>query len=155
MAIVSCPNCGKAVSDLAAACPHCGSQLHGAQPQPQPQPQPYQQPVKPQAPTTAKPDSNLGLAIAGTILCWPFGIAAIHKAAKVDVLWAEGRYSEATSMSASARKSGMLALILGIVLYVVVFIGYIAMWDEIFGYNDYYDEYYYDDYYYDDYDYYY
>ncbi len=58
-------------------------------------------------------------------------------------------------MSASARKSGMLALILGIVLYVVVFIGYIAMWDELFGYNDYYDEYYYDDYYYDDYDYYY
>ncbi len=29
------------------------------------------------------------------------------------------------------------------------------MWDELFGYNDYYDEYYYDDYYYDDYDYYY
>lgn len=97
----------------------------------------------------------MGLAIAGTIFCWPFGIPAIVKAAKVDRLWNEGRYNEAVSMSSSARKNGMLALILGIILNVVVFIGYIAMWDSLFGYNDYYDEYYYDDYYDDDYDYYY
>lgn len=106
--------------------------------------------MKPQAPTTTKPDSHLGLAIAGTIFCWPFGIAAILKAAKVDALWAEGRYSEATSMSASARKHGILALILGIILNIVVIISYVTMWDSIYGYNNYYDDYYYDEYYYDD-----
>ncbi len=60
MALISCPNCGKSVSDKALACPHCGTPIAQAQNAP------VQQPVynTPSAPKK----SHTGIIIASVII---------------------------------------------------------------------------------------
>ncbi len=72
-----------------------------------------------------KPSSNLVWGILTTLLCClPFGIVSIVQAAKVDGLYMAGRYDEAQSASASARKWAIIAAVSGLVLaavYVLLF----------------------------------
>ena len=72
-----------------------------------------------------RPNSHLGLAIAGTIFCWPFGIPAIVNAAKVNYLWNDGRYEESIQKARKAKSWGTTSLVLGIigtVLYSILMI---------------------------------
>ena len=62
-----------------------------------------------------KPQNYLGKAIAGVILCWPFGLPGIINAAKVNSLWDQGRLEEAVAASESAAKWSRVAIILGII----------------------------------------
>ncbi|OBK20324.1 hypothetical protein A5634_12960 [Mycobacterium asiaticum] len=75
-----------------------------------------------------EPDNYLVWAILVTVLCClPFGIISIVNSTKVSGLWAQGRYGEAQSAAASAKKwaiigaiSGVVAYIVGIIIYVVI-----------------------------------
>ena len=53
--------------------------------------------------------------------CWPFGIAAIVNAAKVNTLIAQGDYEGARRASNSAKTFCLVSLILGIVVGVLWF----------------------------------
>jgi hypothetical protein len=69
------------------------------------------------------PPNNLVLAILGLLCCWPLGIPAVVFAAQVNGKWASGDHAGAVDASAKAKKFGMIALILGIVvtvLYVIL-----------------------------------
>jgi len=90
----------------------------------QPNYQQFQQPNQLQA-----PENHLAKAIVGTVLCWPFGIAGIVNAAKVNNLWNSGRYEEAVAASQSAAKWARISLTLGIismVIYVIYFVVLVA-----------------------------
>ncbi|MBP5365612.1 MAG: CD225/dispanin family protein [Bacteroidales bacterium] len=141
-----CIKCGAYLDDSATFCPKCGTNVTptatpppvppvpptdqenpnqaGAAPQ-QPYQQQYQQPVYPQprAPQVYPPSSNLIWGILTTIFCClPLGIVSIVYAAKVDGLWAAGRFDEAR---ASAKKAGTwamwaaIAAVVGLILYFV------------------------------------
>lgn len=76
-------------------------------------------------PSMQRPNSHLGLAIAGTIFCWPFGIPAIVNAAKVNYLWNDGRYEESIQKARKAKSWETTSLVLGIigtVLYSILMI---------------------------------
>jgi len=62
-----------------------------------------------------KPNNWLWQSILVTICCCaPFGIAGIVYAAKVDVLYFNGRYKEAEAAARSARKWTLVAFIIGL-----------------------------------------
>ena len=82
----------------------------------------YQQPNYQQPNQLQAPENHLAKAIVGTILCWPFGIAGIINAAKVNNLWNSGRYEEAVAASQNAAKWARISLTLGIILWVIYFI---------------------------------
>ena len=69
-----------------------------------------------------KPKNYLGLAIVCILFCWPLGIPAIIKASKVNSLWDSGRFEEARTASASARKFATIGLIVGIIINVIYII---------------------------------
>jgi hypothetical protein len=72
------------------------------------------------APLVNKPRSNLGMAIAVTLLCClPFGIVAIVYAAQVDSKWNLGDWHGAERASRSAKNWAMAGVVCGIVLTVV------------------------------------
>lgn len=75
----------------------------------------------------ARPDSYLVWSILVTLFCClPFGIAAIVSSAKVDSLYASGRYAEAAAASASAKRwsiwgaAASVAVVVVYILFVVV-----------------------------------
>lgn len=81
-------------------------------------------PVTPVEPRREKPDSWLVWAILSTVLCClPLGVVSIIYAAKVDNLWAAGRYDEAERASRNARLFFFLSLIFGIVGSFIAFLG--------------------------------
>lgn len=66
-------------------------------------------------------------AILVTICCcWPFGIAAIVNAAKVNTLIAQGNYQEAQRASDQAKKFCWVSAVLGIIVNGLVAIAQIA-----------------------------
>ena len=70
-------------------------------------------------------NNNLGWGIAGLILFWPVGLFALIKAIKVNSLSAQGDIAGAQAASASAKKLGTIAVIIGavlIVLYCALFV---------------------------------
>lgn len=68
------------------------------------------------APLVNKPKSNLGMAIAVTLLCClPFGIVAIVYAAQVDSKWSLGDWHGADRAARSAKNWAMAGIICGIV----------------------------------------
>ena len=70
-----------------------------------------------------KPNNWLWQSIVATLFCCiPFGIVGIVYAAKVDVLYFNGRYQEAEVAARSARTWTLVAFIIG----VVTFIGWIS-----------------------------
>ncbi len=63
-----------------------------------------------------KPNNWLWQSIVVTLCCCvPFGIAGIVYAAKVDVLYFNGRYTEAEAAARSARRWTLAAFIIGII----------------------------------------
>ena len=63
--------------------------------------------------THPKPNNYLVIAIIGTLLCCIPGIVSIVYAAKVNGLYAEGKYTEADAASKNAKTWGIVALVLG------------------------------------------
>ena len=73
-----------------------------------------------------KPNNYLVIAIIGTLLCCIPGIVSIVYAAKVNGLYAEGKYAEADKASKNAKTWAIVALVLGgisIILNVVFGVG--------------------------------
>lgn len=69
-----------------------------------------------------KPNNYLVLAILCTLICcWPFGIASIVNAAKVDVLWNFGAYSEAQKASDKAKKFAIISAVVAGFVYIIYF----------------------------------
>jgi hypothetical protein len=66
-----------------------------------------------------KPKNNLPLAIVGTVLFWPVALWGLLKAVKVNRLWNEGKHEEAIEASNSARKLGIVGIIVGGVLIIL------------------------------------
>lgn len=64
--------------------------------------------------------NNLGWGIAGLLLFWPVGLFGLLKAVKVNGLAAAGDTAGAADAAASAKKLGKLAVIIGVVLYVLI-----------------------------------
>lgn len=129
-----CPKCGAQVADGATFCLNCGYKLSETQPvstPPQSQPQPQPQPQSPSQATTPNhkpcPDNYLVYAILTTLFCClPFGIAGIVKAAQVSTKYQAGDYEGAVQASADAKKWSQIALICGIVWFVIYFL--ISLW---------------------------
>ena len=64
-----------------------------------------------------KPNNWLWQSIVVTLFCCvPLGIVGIVHAAKVDVLYYNGKYSEAEAVARSARNWTILAFLIGLVL---------------------------------------
>ena len=69
-----------------------------------------------------RPQNYLVLAILTTIFCcMPTGIVSIIYAAKVNGLYAEGRYEEASAASGTAKTWGIVGLAIGLLSYIIVF----------------------------------
>ena len=88
--------------------------------------EPKQQPAVPQTPVQpqqqhrfieTRPASNLAFAIIGLFMFFALGIPALIKAIRVNGLWAQGQHEEAIAQSNSARKLGLIAIIIGAVLF--------------------------------------
>ena len=62
MAIISCPQCGKSVSDAAQQCPHCGYHLTNMQQQQQPK---------------ANDQSSMAIFQVLSVLCYIFAVADV------------------------------------------------------------------------------
>ena len=83
------------------------------------QPPPPPLPFEPQK----KPDNHLLKAILSTVLCIPLiGLVAIVYAAQVDSCYSQGFYDEAMEKSRRANAWGNAAIIVGLVIYFVVFV---------------------------------
>jgi hypothetical protein len=66
-----------------------------------------------------KPNNWLWQSIVVTLFCCvPLGIVGIVHAAKVDVLYYNGKYSEAEAVARSARNWTILAFLIGLVLII-------------------------------------
>ncbi|GAA4876921.1 CD225/dispanin family protein [Saccharopolyspora cebuensis] len=63
------------------------------------------------------PNNNLGWAIGGLLVCWPFGIPSLIKATQVTTLWAQGRFGEAQAAASEAKKWGKIGIIVGACLW--------------------------------------
>ena len=63
--------------------------------------------------------NNLIIAILAIFCCWPLAIVAIVKAASVNGLVAQEKYTEAEKASADAKKFAMISIVIGIVGYVI------------------------------------
>lgn len=75
-----------------------------------------------------KPSSNIVWALIGTILgCWPIGLVAIIKAAKVDQLWHKGYEEEAWEKSFEVKKWSIAAVVTSLVVFVLTIILYFGL----------------------------
>ena len=66
-----------------------------------------------------KPKNNLALTIVGTVLFWPISLWGLLKAVKVNSLWESGNHQEAIEASNSARKLGIVGIIVGGILIIL------------------------------------
>ncbi|HET8684003.1 MAG TPA: CD225/dispanin family protein [Micromonosporaceae bacterium] len=64
-------------------------------------------------------DNNMTMSIVAIFFFWPLAIPAIINAAKVTPLLQQGNYAGAQQAAAESRRWSKLALIIGIVLWVV------------------------------------
>lgn len=75
-----------------------------------------------------RPANMLVWAILVTVLCcWPFGIPAIVCAARVNALWAQGKYQEAIDSAKRARTWTIVSAAVGFTVIVVYFLMVVAM----------------------------
>lgn len=72
------------------------------------------------------PQNNLAFAILSIFCCWPLSIVAIVKANQVNDLWSQGRQAEAREASSQAATWATIALIVGLIVNVFVFIAIVA-----------------------------
>ncbi|MEV0699476.1 CD225/dispanin family protein [Saccharopolyspora sp. NPDC050389] len=118
------------------------------QPAEQPIHQPIQQPVHQPVPMPPHSysaqfgvgpvplNNNLGWAIAGILVCWPFGIPALIKSLQVNSLWYQGQYDQAQISANEAKKWGKVAVIVGaslLGLYILAFVAYFVIMIAVFG----------------------
>lgn len=99
----------------------CGYEPNPPGPIPGP-PKPYPpQPVDPRG--ARKPDNNMVLAIASTILCCPpLGIVSIIKANKVEGLYKNGKYEEAAASAKEARQYAIWGICISIAFWILYYI---------------------------------
>ncbi len=114
VAMKKCPNCRADIEADSVFCEFCGSKV-GA---------PTQVARVVDDDTEERPNNYLGKAIAGVILCWPFGFSGIINAAKVNSLWDKGQKEEAIAAADRARSASSTAIILGIIANVITFVYY-------------------------------
>ena len=67
------------------------------------------------------PPDYMVLAILSSLFCLPLGVVSIVKASKVNPKWNSGDYEGAWKMSDSARKWGLISIIVGVMFAVVFF----------------------------------
>lgn len=73
-------------------------------------------------PPSPCPDNYLVWSILTTLLCcWPLGVVAIVKAAKVEKLWSQGFYAEAEGMSRDAKKWCVISAVASVVFWILYF----------------------------------
>ena len=65
-------------------------------------------------------DNNMTMSIVSIFLFWPLAIPAILSASKVNPLLQQGDYAGAQAAAADSKKWSKLAIIIGIVWFVVV-----------------------------------
>lgn len=107
MALITCKECGKEVSDTATSCPHCGCVL--------------KQEIL--DPTQVCPETHLAKAILVTIFCcWPLGIPAIVNAASVSKAFYNGYYDLAKEKSEKANKWSNYSIIVTAVVWSLYFL---------------------------------
>ncbi|QBI53942.1 CD225/dispanin family protein [Streptomonospora litoralis] len=73
------------------------------------------------------PNNFLVPAILSMFCCWPFAIPAILAAAKVNELWNLGDFAGAQERADRAKRFAIIALVVGILIYVVTIVGYFAL----------------------------
>jgi hypothetical protein len=101
---------------------HEAQAFHAYQPYPQGN-MPYPAPQYP--PQGMPPPNHLGWAIAGLLLFFPTGIAAIIKSTQVDRYWLMGQHQMAEEASRSARTLGLISVVIAgalFVLWITVFL---------------------------------
>ncbi|MEV7967589.1 CD225/dispanin family protein [Sphaerisporangium sp. NPDC088356] len=82
----------------------------------------------------AVPDNHLVAAILTTLFCClPFGIVSIVKSSQVNSKWAVGDYQGAIAASEEAKTWWKRALIWGIIVDVVVVVGYVVLFLVLFN----------------------
>lgn len=70
-----------------------------------------------------RPQNYLVAAILSTIFCClPTGIVSIIYAAKVNGLYAEGRYDEAVAASKNAKTWFIVSLVIGLIVAILYFL---------------------------------
>lgn len=75
----------------------------------------------------AAPPSNVGWAVAAILFFWPLSFVAMTRALDVYPLWAAGRHAEAEAASATAKKFGVISLIVFAAVIVLYFVFIFAM----------------------------
>ncbi|MFD0775352.1 CD225/dispanin family protein [Streptomonospora algeriensis] len=76
---------------------------------------------------TEPPNDFLVPAILSMFCCFPFAIPAILSAAKVNAQWNLGDYAGAQERAAKAKRFTLIAVIIGVVWYLVWTIGYFGL----------------------------
>ena len=72
-------------------------------------------------------NNNMTMSIVSLFLFWPLAIPALINASKVNTLLQQGDYASAQAAAEQSRKWSKLAIIIGLVWYVVVIICVIAV----------------------------
>ena len=114
MALITCPNCGKAISSSAFSCPNCGYWLKYA--------------PSAQRPQTRQTESLiLGLAslICCTIWALPFAIVAYEKSKTSERLWLEGNVYESQIAAQKAERNfkiGLWVAVVPLIISVIVIV---------------------------------
>lgn len=122
-----CPKCGTQIADGTAFCPNCGYRLNDSQ-------STSTSPSSSASNNACKtcPDNYLVYSILTTLFCClPFGIVGIVKSAQVSSKYQSGDYEGAVQASRDAKKWSMIALICGLVwylLYMIVVIVRVVLW---------------------------
>lgn len=122
-----CPKCGTQITDGTAFCPNCGYRLNDSQ-------STSTSPSGSASNNACKtcPDNYLVYSILTTLFCClPFGLVGIVKSAQVSSKYQSGDYEGAVQASRDAKKWSMIALICGLVwylLYMIVVIVRVVLW---------------------------
>src|SRR5699024_6431174 len=78
-------------------------------------------------PAPPGPASTVGWAVAAIVCFWPLAFVAMTRAIDVYPLWAAGRHAEAEAASATAKKLGVISLVIAAVVIVLYFVFVFAM----------------------------
>lgn len=80
-----------------------------------------------QAPMSGKPNDYLVLSVLSCIFgFFPLALAAILLSSRVDVLWAVGDYNGALDTAQRAKKFGVWAIIIQVIVAAIAFIAFLS-----------------------------
>ncbi len=113
-----CPKCGRNLAENERICTACGAPTCVTPPPP----------VNAGGVVPVSIDSGMTGAILVTLFCClPLGIVAIVKASSVSSLLLANRIDEAKEAASSAKKWTLLALILGLIANIFLFLFYVIL----------------------------